>query len=121
MIIDFQALVAGFNNHMAIIFGALLGVAAGVWGALFGCLAGFLVPRGRGRRLLTGMFIMSIAMGIISLSFGVLALCLGQPYHVWFPFTLIGIVFVFVFSGCFPAIKKQYDQFEQRKMQALDV
>jgi len=123
---DFRALlIAGFGNRMAIIPGVLLVVflvvAAGIWGALFGCLAGSLVPRGKGRKLLTRMCIISIAVGIISLSFGILALCLGQSYYVWLPFTLFGIIFVFVFSCCFPAIKKQYEQFEQRKMQALDV
>jgi len=109
-----------FPGYMSGIIGGLGGTFWGCYGALFGILAGFLVPRGKGRRLLTGMLIFAVVMGIIQLVIGILALCLGQPYHVWFPFVLLGGLLLFIFPGVFSGIRKQYEQAELRKLQALD-
>ena len=119
-ICDIQT-TAWFDQRTGNMLGAWLGVSIGLFGGLFGCLAGFLVPRGKGRRLVMGMFIFAVFIGITLLLVGILALCLGQHFYVWYPFMLCGGITVLVFPGCFMAIKKQYAQSELRKMQALDV
>ena len=110
-----------FDNRTAGFYGGLAGSAVGLYGALFGCLAGFLVPRGKGRGLLTSMTVFGFAVGVALLLMGLVALFSGQPYHVWYGFTLIGGILVIVLPGCFLSIRKQYEQFEQRRMQALDM
>ena len=110
-----------FNGSTAGWIGGLAGSAVGIYGALFGCLAGFLVPRGKGRSLLIAMVALGFAVGIASLLVGIFAVFSGQPYHVWYGFTLIGGLLVFILPVAFSTIGKQYDQFEQRRMQALDM
>ena len=109
------------STRLQYTIGATLGVACGIYGGLFGCLAGFLVPRGKGRRLVMGMFVVAIVIAIVLLLVGILTLCLGQPFYMWYPLILCGGILLLAFPSCFMAIKRQYDQFEQRKMQALDV
>jgi hypothetical protein len=120
---DFQTSIAGewFSNRTGGIIGGLLGTTAGGYGALFGGLCSFLPPRGKGRRLLTGMVIFAVVIGIVSLTVGILALFLGQPFHVWYPFVLCGGLLIIFFPSLFPAIRKRYEQVELRKLQALDI
>ena len=98
-----------------------MGAFWGIYGALVGTLYCLLAPRGKGRRFLTGLLVFAFIMGITHLVVGIAAVLLGQPYHVWFPFLLLGGLLTFVIPlGPFPAIKKAYDQAELRKLQALD-
>ena len=68
-----------------------------------------------------GMIYFAIVLGSILLSFGMLALLLGQPYHVWFWAVFAGGLVLLVFPPQYFVIKKGYAQSEFRKMQALDV
>ena len=110
-----------FDKRTANTIGAIMGVSAGLYGGLFGCLAGFLVPRGKGRKLVFGMLVFIIVFGGFLLSIGLLALLLGQPFHVWFWFAFAGGLALIIFPPQFFVIKKGFEQFEQRKMQALDM
>ena len=109
-----------FSGPTGGVLGGVLGTVLGLCGAVTGCLCGFLVPRGKGRRLIFGLFLFWTMMGVVTLIIGVSALCLGQPYHVWYPFVLCGGLFLFLVPHTFFAIKKGYAQAELRKMQALD-
>ena len=123
---DFQRHVTGewFSARMSnIIFGGVFGAFWGIYGALCGVLAGTLIPRGRGYRLVIGMLVFGLIMGVLQLVIGVTALLCGQPYHVWYPFLCGGGVLAFVFGMVFiakPEIRKHYEQAQLRKMQALD-
>jgi hypothetical protein len=109
-----------FNVRTGVYFNSFGGGFWGCYGALFGCLAGFLVPRGKGRRLLMGMIILAVLAGIVHLTVGMTALLVGQPYHVWYGFMLLGVILLFVFPGVSWGIRRAYIQAEQRRMQALD-
>jgi hypothetical protein len=113
------ATVAGewFSNRARV--GGWFGFLWGCYGGLFGCLAGFLVPRGKGRRLMMGMIIFPVLAGIVHLTVGITAFLVGQPFHVCYPFVLVGVGLLFAFSFA-PMIRRGYAQAEQRRMQALD-
>jgi ribose/xylose/arabinose/galactoside ABC-type transport system permease subunit len=110
-----------FSSRASGFIGGTAGSAMGLYGALFGCLAGVLVPRGKGRKLVIGMLVFLFVIGIVLLLIGGLAVFLGQPWHVWYPFMLLGGLSVFLPPSIYFSIKKQYDQFEHRRMQALDM
>ena len=88
--------------------------------ALLACLSGFLVPCGKGRRLIFGMIICAEVIGFIYLFIGILAVRLGQPYHVWGAFILCGGLMVFIYPVCYPMMRMLYERAELRKIQALD-
>ena len=96
------------------------GAIGGCFGGLIGVLC-FLVSRGKGRRLMTGLLVFGITTGAILLAAGLVALCLGQPYHVWYPFVLGGGIPVLALSYVFWAVRRGYKYSELRKMQALDM
>ena len=100
--------------------GGIGGTLMGCYGALFGILCGILVPLGKGKRLLYGMILFAFVMGVFSLVVGITAVFCGQPYHVWYPFVLLGGITIFVFPAPYLTIRQQYAQVELRKMQALD-
>ena len=103
------------------IVGGVLGCIGGLFGALVGCLCGILVPRGKGKRWVLGLAFWGIAVSVAMLIGGVTALCLGQPYHVWYPLVLFGGIMVFSLSFCLPAVYRGYAQAERRRMEALDM
>ena len=109
-----------FDARATNMLGGILGTLLGCYGALFGILCSILVPHGKGKRLLYGMVLFAGIMGIFSLVIGLTAVLYGQPYHVWYPFVLLGVITVFVFPFPFLTIRQQYKQVELRKMQALD-
>ena len=109
-----------FSNHAGGILGGVLGTIMGLYGAVTDCLCGFLVPRGKGRRLIFGIMISWIIVGTMTLVAGLSALFLGQPYHAWYSLVLTGGITTILFPHSIPGIKKAYAQAELRKMQALD-
>jgi hypothetical protein len=113
--------VGWFDNRTSGWIGSVMGCVVACFGALGGILAGFLMPRGKGRRLITGMFVFGIVVGAILLVVGMTALLSGQPYHVWYSFLLPGGIMIAVFSLVLPGIRKRYEQVELSKMQALDM
>ena len=120
---DMETVATGewFSPRTGNIMGGIVGATAGVCCGLFGALCGFLVPRGKGRRWVLGTVLFGFMAGIVMLITGLAALGFGQPYHVWYPFVLIGVIFVFVQASLFFTFRKGYAQAELRKMQALDV
>lgn len=110
-----------FNGRTGGVVGGVLGCLGGLYGALVGCLCGFLVPRGRGKRWVMGLVLLGTVMGAVSLLFGLSALLIGQPYHVWYPFLLTGGIIVCLFPFLFVTINKEYAKVELRRMQALDL
>lgn len=121
---DISTGIAGewFSSRTSGIVGGILGGGVcGTFGAVFGIVAGLLVPRGKGRRWVMGLLLFGLVMGAVQLVFGLVVLCIGQPWHVWYPFVLCGGILVVVTLSAVPAIRKGYEQAELRKMQALDV
>ena len=110
------------NFAITVALGGILGGAVGLYGALLGSVAGILIPLGKGRKYVDGLFLFGFIGGAIMLIFGIAAFVLGQPYGVHFPLTFIGIDLMILLPILyFTAIKKAYEQVELRKMQAMDV
>lgn len=98
--------------------GAFGGAGLGLLGAIVGPLCGYLVPRNRGRGVVLGMLGALTLIGAALLVTGVVALVESQPYHVWFPLTLMGFVGTAVGTPLFFATRMRYRAMEQRKMDA---
>lgn len=90
----------------------LLGGVAGVFGGLLGAFAGlagaYLVPRGVGGRTVMAVMVGAATLGIALLSFGSLAIVVGQPFHVYFFVLVMGAVLYFVFLPLIPEILSRY-------------
>lgn len=99
------------------LFGGIAGSLLGLMGATIGTLAGL----GRGRRVVAALLIVMIAVGSISLLLGIVALMLQQPYAVYYPLLLLGVLSTVLGVAMIPVMKQRYHAAEFRRMQALDV
>jgi len=100
------------------------GRAGGVVGSLVGCLGGvigLLAGRGRGRALAMGLVKGMLGLGAISLVFGVVALFRSQPYAVFYPLLLGGVLGVGLPLFLIPTLRRRYAELELRKMKARDL
>ena len=112
----------GNNFAITVALGGILGGVVGLYGALLGSVAGILIPLGKGRKYVDGLFLFGFIGGAIMLIFGIAAFVFGQPYGVYFPLTFIGVDLMILLPILYyTAIKKAYEQVELRKMQAMDV
>ena len=109
-----------FDNRMSGWIGGVLGTAWGIFGGTIGGLSGILVSRGKGRCWILSLLLFGMILGGIQFLFGLFALILGQPYHVWYPLGFTGGLVSLILPHAYCAIKKGYEQAELRKMQALD-
>jgi peptidoglycan/LPS O-acetylase OafA/YrhL len=107
-----------YDLNTQIWLGVAGGVFGGLWGSALGVLAGLLIPKGKGKRLIFGLLWVGLVLGVASGVAGVVALVSGQPYGVWYPLLLgcvpltpLAVVFLFV-------VRHRYRQVELRKMQA---
>ncbi len=104
------------TSRTATLMGAVVGSVVGLWGGLIG----FLTSRGRARGFVLGSTNLLIAFGIVSLGAGVIALTAGQPYVVYYPLLLIGIILIFVLGGLRKSLPKRYEALELQKIRVMD-
>lgn len=100
------------------------GWLGGITGGLIGCIGattGVLAGMGRGRRFVLTLTAATIVFGVCVLILGGIALVSSQPYAVWYPLTLTGVLSVGIFTGLRGTIRKRYEQAELRRMAAADV
>ena len=103
--------------------GGLMGGILGGLAGLFGCLAGIggsLASRGRGRAFAFATLILMASAGGIQTILGMIAAGLSQPYHVYYPLLLVGVLELFLGILFIPVFRSRYAQFELRKMDAMD-
>jgi hypothetical protein len=106
-----------WGDRTAGLVGGVAGAGVGVLGALVGWLGG----TGRARRFVMGVTRSLIAAGAVAFGAGAVAWTLGQPYAVYYPLLLLGIVCPLVFASILPALRRRYETQELRRMRALDV
>jgi len=104
-----------FDEQTAGLIGGVLG---GGFGGVGGALAGMLAPRGKAKGLVLGVFAVGILIGVVLLVVAGVALVQAQPYHVWYPFGLTGLIMTLVMGGLFPVVRLRYRQADERKMEA---
>jgi len=111
-----------FDSQTAGMIGATIGVVLGAgFGGLGGGLGGPLAAVGKAKGLVLGVFGLGLAIGVGLILTGLVALVLGQPWHVWFVFLMPGVVMSVVMGGLLPMIRAQYARAEQRKMDAAAI
>jgi len=96
--------------------GGLTGGVIGCLGALVGVLAGL----GRARSVVMGLLGVMLAVGAVALTLGVLALLRSQPYEVFYPLLIVGIVCSTVPLLSLRTLRQRYEELELRRMRALD-
>ena len=57
-------------------------------------------------------------VGVVLLAAGLVGLLVGQPYVVYYPFLLLGLIMSAVFGGLYPVMRTRYRQAETRKLEA---
>ena len=99
------------------------GWIGGVLGSLLGVLGGLLAwlsARGKSPRFVVITYKLLIGCGVISLLAGGTALLTHQPYGVWFPLLLIGVLLLLIVPFRLRQTKKLYADLELRRMAAID-
>ncbi|MEM9166546.1 MAG: hypothetical protein AAGB48_05920 [Planctomycetota bacterium] len=113
-----------FSQQMAGIWGGAVG--GGVYGGLLigcggGAVCGPLAQAGRARGFVMGYMLAMVVLAIGFVLAATVALLTGQPYHVWYPFMLMGAIGL---SVCVPGVfmfRSRYAIAEQRKLEAAAV
>lgn len=96
--------------------GGLAGSAVGLFGALIGTLASL----GRGRRFAIGGLFALLAVGLVMLAVGLVALASGQPYAVWYPLLLLGVLDPVLALALIPTARRRFDALALSGAQTLD-
>jgi hypothetical protein len=98
------------------------GLIGGIGGSVLGCLGGLigtLAARKKARTFVLGATQAMIALGGLLTAVGLVALSLRQPYAVWFPLLLGGIILLSAFR-MLRMYRQAYQDEEMRKMVAID-
>jgi hypothetical protein len=106
-----------WTNRMAGLTGGIGGAFVGGLGALIGVLTSL----GRARRLVMAVVGALIAFGVASTAGGLVALAASQPYAVFYPLLLFGVLSSVVPVSLLPAIRRRYAEIELRTMRAHDI
>ncbi len=106
-----------FGNRGAALLGGIGGGLIGLWGALIGILSG----RGKARRFVLASANALFVIGVASLVGGMAALATAQPYAVYYPLLLIGIILVVVIGKMRASLSARYEQLELKRMQSMDI
>jgi len=77
-----------------------------------------LMPRGMAKGLLTGAYLLLASLGAACLLIAAIAAVSGEPRGVVMPLALPGIVLTVIMGIFSPAVIKEYQQFEFRKLAA---
>ena len=86
----------------------------------FGGLLGMLSQKGRAREFVLASSYATMAIGVVFLIVGILALALSQPYHVFYPLLLLGVILSVVMFGTRKQMRANYQAAEERRMAAMD-
>ena len=107
---------AWWTNQQGGIVGGFVGSLLGILGGLIGWSAAW----GKSQRLTMGLCHAGIAIGCVCLATGAIAVVLQQPFQVYYPLMLTGIISVSVIGANLRTISQRFHADEFRRMQAID-
>ena len=110
-----------FDVQTSNIIGGILGAAAGVSGGILGTVAGLFARKGKFEKFVLLLSVILMAFGAILLCVGGIALTMRQPFHVWYPFTLIGSALIAVIFPNDINLKKIYAKAKLDNASSKDV
>jgi hypothetical protein len=105
-----------FSNRTAGWIGGIGGTLLGLWGALIGIVS----SRGKARSFAVGSANALLFIGIASLIAGIVALGMAQPYAVYYPLLLLGVIIVAVMAMLRRTLSARYEHLELKRMQSMD-
>ncbi len=105
-----------WGRNTTIWFGSLGGCFVGLMGGVLGLFAGLV----KARRFVLGMMKGMIVAGVVCLVMGVIALVQSQPWGVYYPLLLFGLITTVVLAWNFRSIRRRYEQKELRKIESMD-
>lgn len=103
--------------------GQTAGWIGGGLGSLIGILAAlvaFLIQKGASPLTLRSILAIELLLGLISTAIGLVALLASQPYHVYYPPLLIGILTCVLVAINEFKLRRHAREIELRKMHAMD-
>jgi hypothetical protein len=100
--------------------GAWIGTIGGMAIGLLGGVIGTLCSLGKGGRLVMGLTRGLFVLGLICLAAGVIALARSQPYAVYYPLLLVGVVTAGVTGFLQSTVRRRFAEIEMRKMDSMD-
>ncbi len=101
--------------------GAWIGVLGGSLLGILGGTLGWFSRKGKARVFVLTAMRTLIGLGVVSLAFGGIAYKTGQPYLVFYPLPLLGLILVLVIGINLRQVKHRYAQLELRKISAQDL
>lgn len=107
---------AWWSPRQAGLVGGILGSVIGIMGAIIGTLCSV----GRARTFCVGLCWFNIVVGSVCLIAGIVAMSLGQPYEVYYPLLLGGVITTVVLGGLIRTVRKRYEEAELRRMASMD-
>ena len=109
-----------FNERTAGMVGRIIWAVLGISGGVTGGLSGICYKNGW-KKLLYGLFIFALAISIVLLIIGIVALICKQPKYVWYSFFRPGFVSTIIFTILLTIIPKRFTEYELRKWRAKDL
>lgn len=99
------------------------GLIGGIGGSVVGWMGGllaWLASQGKARGFVLASMRAFIALGLLSLAAGCVALSLHQPYGVWFVPLLLGVILLAISPSRLKQYQRRYEELEMRRMAAMD-
>jgi hypothetical protein len=99
------------------------GWIGGIGGSVLGCLGSILAvlaAKGRNRGFVVWTSVTLILMGVFSVIVGIAAVAVGQPYAVWFPLLLLGVLLLAILPLRLRQYQRGYEDLELRRMASMD-
>ena len=109
-----------WTDQQAGLVGGIAGSAFGILGGVLGTVAGIYAPKGKCKTLVYAMAGMIVGIGITSLVVGIAAVFLGQPYAVYYPTLLLGVLGTSM-VWLFPVIRQRYREADGRRLEAEEL
>jgi len=95
-----------------------IAIALPLLGGALAVASSVLMPRGKAKGLITGAYLLLASLGAACLLFAAIAAIAGEGTGVVIPLALPGVVLTVIMGIFSPAVIREYQQFEFRKLAA---